>query len=68
METNNQGPAMKVYCSNCGLFMGELEGKLRPGWQIVCEECGYSKPVNKAATRSADMPEFMKQFFGKDMK
>ena len=58
---------MKVFCALCGKDMGELEGRLRKGWVILCEGC-HEPPEPFAgdvhAIRDDDAVEFLKSAFG----
>jgi hypothetical protein len=53
---------MKVYCVVCDKFMGEMTGRLLPGWRIICVQCEDDRKQKVAAGR--EMPEFFKDIFG----
>lgn len=50
---------MKVFCAICERYMGEIEGKLRKGWVILCEGCHDRQEDH----HKGDMPDFLKDLF-----
>jgi hypothetical protein len=58
---------MKVYCVVCDKFMGEISGKLLPGWRMICVQCEDDRKQWVASGRGfkgQEMPEFFKGIFG----
>ena len=55
----------KIYCNKCKVYLGEIrDAKLRKDVCFSCYSC-VSKNKNSHTTNKNEMPDFMKNLFGK---